>query len=105
MVQAGGPRASVAICASCSRSDYTAYVICMFLLCKYIHDMYTGLMQDAFWEWEDDKAEQNEREHGVTFREAQTVFQDPARVEFYDETHSEDEGRFAVIGFSNKGRM
>jgi hypothetical protein len=63
-------------------------------------------MQDAFWEWDDDKTEQNEREHdGVTFTEAQTVFQDPARVELYDEDHSEEEGRFAVIGFSTKGRL
>jgi uncharacterized DUF497 family protein len=105
MVRAGGPGASVAIWASCSRSRLYSIRYMYVSPCKYIYDMYTGLMQDAFWEWEDDKAERNESEHGVTFREAQTVFQDPARVEFYDETHSEDEGRFAVIGFSNKGRM
>jgi uncharacterized DUF497 family protein len=62
-------------------------------------------MQDAFWEWDDEKAEGNARDHDVTFVEAQTVFRDPARVEFYDEEHSEDEGRHAVIGFSRKGRL
>ena len=63
-------------------------------------------MQDAFWEWDDDKAERNAAEHdGVTFMEAQSVFQDPERVELYDEEHSEEEGRFAAIGFSSKGRL
>ena len=63
-------------------------------------------MQDAFWEWDDDKAETNAANHdGVTFTEAQSVFQDPERVELYDEEHSEEEGRFATIGFSSKGRL
>ena len=62
-------------------------------------------MQDALWEWDDDKAERNAREHGVTFEEARTVFQDPRCVEFYDEAHSEDEGRYAAIGFSKQGRL
>jgi uncharacterized protein len=63
-------------------------------------------MQDAFWEWEDDKEADNIRDHdGIDFIEGRSVFQDPARVEFVDEEHSEDEGRFAVIGFSNKARL
>lgn len=63
-------------------------------------------MQDAFFEWDDEKATGNERHHdGVTFAEAITVFRDASRVELYDEEHSEDEGRFAVIGFSTKGRL
>ena len=63
-------------------------------------------MQDAFWEWDDHKAERNAGDHdGVTFTEAQSVFQDPERVELYDEAHSEEEGRFAAIGFSSKGRL
>ena len=62
-------------------------------------------MQDAFFEWDDDKAASNLAEHDVSFEEARAVFGDSARVEFYDEEHSEDEGRFAVIGFSSKGRL
>ncbi len=62
-------------------------------------------MQDAFFEWDDDKAESNLAAHGVTFAEARTAFSDSAHVELYDEDHSEDEGRFAAIGFSSKGRL
>ena len=64
------------------------------------------MLQDAFWEWDDDKAERNAADHdGVTFTEAQSVFQDLERVELYDQEHSEEEGRFATIGFSSKGRL
>jgi len=62
-------------------------------------------MQYGFFEWDDEKAEQNAREHHVTFFEATDVFYDPARIEFYDEEHSEEEGRYAGIGFSRKGRL
>ena len=67
--------------------------------------MYVYSMQDGFWEWDDEKAARSEREHGVSFLEAQSVFLDPNRIEFVDEDHSEDEGRFAVIGFSRNGRL
>jgi uncharacterized protein len=62
-------------------------------------------MQDAFYEWDDDKAAANKRHHGVSFSEAITVFDDPGCLEFFDEAHSEEEGRFAAIGFSAKGRL
>ena len=55
--------------------------------------------------WDDDKAEQNERDHGVSFDEAADAFYDPNRVELFDEGHSEDEARYVVLGFSSKGRL
>ena len=62
-------------------------------------------MQDGFFEWDDDKAERNPIDHdGVTFMEARSVFQS-APVEIYDEDHSEEEGRYAAMGFSPKGRL
>jgi uncharacterized DUF497 family protein len=39
------------------------------------------------------KAASNLRRHGVSFREAMTVFDDPLAQTFPDELHSEDEGR------------
>lgn len=64
------------------------------------------IVHDSWFEWDDDKAAANEQLHdGVSFHEARAVFADPARVELYDEAHSEDEGRWAVIGFSRKGRL
>ena len=53
--------------------------------------------------WDDDKAEQNERDHGVSFDEAADAFYDPNRVELFDEGHSEGEARYVVLGFSSKG--
>lgn len=41
----------------------------------------------------------------MTFEEATDVFYDAARVEYFDDGHSEDEGRYGVIGFSLKGRL
>ena len=63
-------------------------------------------MLDEFFEWDDDKAESNAKEHeGVTFEEARSIFSDLVRVEFYDEEHSEEEGRYAAIGFSSRARL
>lgn len=63
-------------------------------------------MRGDFFEWDDDKAEENARTHdGVTFEEARGAFEDPRGTEFYDEGHSEEEGRYVRIGFSRKGRL
>ena len=57
------------------------------------------------FEWDDDKAESNKKDHGVSFEEAQEVFSfDDNRVELVDEIHSEEEHRYYVIGFSREGR-
>jgi uncharacterized protein len=61
-------------------------------------------MADAS-DWDAGKADQNVQSPGVTFVEARSVFEDAGRVEFFDEEHSEGEGRYAVIGFSGKGRL
>jgi len=57
------------------------------------------------FEWDEDKANRNLEDHGVSFEEAADVFFDPARVELFDEGHSEDEARYVVLGFSGKGRL
>jgi hypothetical protein len=40
------------------------------------------------FEWDSEKAEENRRKHGVSFEEAETVFQDPLAVTFDDTDHS-----------------
>ena len=57
------------------------------------------------FEWDDDKAELNFADHGVSFEEAQTCFYDPEQVAFYDPEHSEEEDRELLIGHSNQGRL
>ena len=64
-----------------------------------------GLMKDADFEWDDDKAERNENDHEMSFKEARGVFLDPNRVELFDESRSKNEARYSVIGFSRQGRL
>jgi hypothetical protein len=51
------------------------------------------------FEWDPDKAAQNERLHGVSFEEACELFTtDLPVLEVYDVDHSETEDRFKSIG-------
>jgi uncharacterized DUF497 family protein len=58
-------------------------------------------MQDQFFEWDDDKAARNWRDHGVTFQTAIRVFADPGAVEWIDERHAYNEERCTVLGMCN----
>jgi uncharacterized DUF497 family protein len=57
------------------------------------------------FEWDLDKARENERKHGVTFEEAATVFADFDAVIDDDPEHATDEDRFIIIGISVRARM
>jgi uncharacterized DUF497 family protein len=57
------------------------------------------------FEWDEGKAEVNLGKHGVSFEEAQTVFDDLLYVDFYDPDHSYDEHRYIIIGQSQQGRL
>jgi uncharacterized protein len=57
------------------------------------------------FEWDEGKAERNLLKHGIAFREAKTVFEDPLYVDFYDPDHSEDEERYFIIGESAQRRL
>lgn len=52
------------------------------------------------FEWDDAKAEENLRKHGVSFSEATTIFGDPLARSVADPLHSDDEGRFITMGQS-----
>ena len=56
------------------------------------------------FEWNDKKALENVKKHGVTFGEATEVFYDPNAVETEDTQHSldVDEPRFSIIGYSTR---
>ncbi len=57
------------------------------------------------FEWNDQKAQLNQRKHGVTFEEALTVFNDPLAPTLEDTLHSTKEDRFLTIGYSNLTRL
>lgn len=54
------------------------------------------------FEWDEGKAKQNLKKHGVSFEEAATVFGDPLSLTVADPLHSEDEDRFVILGESHR---
>jgi hypothetical protein len=55
--------------------------------------------------WDQAKAVENRRKHGVTFEEASTVFADENGRLKHDPDHSREEDRFLLLGFSAKLRL
>ena len=51
--------------------------------------------------WNVFKANENLKKHNVSFEEAETVFEDPNKVFYYDDEHSYDEDRYVVVGISS----
>lgn len=62
-------------------------------------------MAGLSFEWDGGKSRANEKKHGVSFEEAQTVFLDENAVRFYDPDHSQDEDRFILLGMSSRLRV
>jgi|SRR6056297_41230 len=62
-------------------------------------------MKNLTFSWDDKKNSANQRQHGVSFEEAQTVFFDEYAIEFEDPDHSEAEERFLLLGLSQKLRV
>jgi len=57
------------------------------------------------FEWDAIKATVNQKKHSVSFEEAKSVFYDEFAVQFYDDSHSEKEHRFLMLGLSCESRM
>lgn len=52
------------------------------------------------FEWDSGKAAANLSKHGVSFDEAETVFDDPLYIDFYDPDHSE--GRLLMVSYTER---
>lgn len=57
------------------------------------------------FEWDSDKAKTNLQRHNISFEEAKTAFDDENLVDALDESHSENELRFNLIGLTEKGLL
>ena len=62
-------------------------------------------MRDLTFEWNDRKASDNKRKHGVSFDDAKTAFLDENARLIPDSEHSEDEDRFVLLGLSIQLRL
>lgn len=58
-------------------------------------------MAQLRFEWDRAKNRQNQRKHGVSFEEGESVFSDEHGLLMSDPDHSEDEDRFVLLGFSS----
>jgi len=56
------------------------------------------------FEWDAQKARDNEQKHHVSFPEASEVFDDDHSSSVPDPDHSADEDRFLIFGISKQGR-
>jgi uncharacterized DUF497 family protein len=62
-------------------------------------------MSTVRFSWDEEKAAENVRKHGVSFEEAVTVFADENARLKQDTTHSTEEDRFILLGFSANLRL
>ena len=57
-------------------------------------------MEETTFEWDSNKAQTNERKHGISFEAAETAFYDRNARVSYDPDHSQDEDRYLLLGMS-----
>ena len=55
------------------------------------------------FEWDEAKNLANQKKHGVSFEEAESLFAADDYFEIFDEEHSESEERFIAIGVIRRG--
>jgi uncharacterized DUF497 family protein len=60
-------------------------------------------MRKATFEWDEEKDEENQVKHGISFLTAQQAFLDPRRVIAEDITHSAEENRYYCMGYVGEG--
>jgi uncharacterized DUF497 family protein len=53
------------------------------------------------FDWSSEKNRINKIKHGVSFEEAETVFDDKDAILLFDDKHSEEEERFIIIGIDS----
>lgn len=62
-------------------------------------------MKKTYFEWDEGKAQENQKKHKVSFSLAQRAFLDPHRIIVEDEEHSAEENRYYCIGRVEEGIM
>lgn len=57
------------------------------------------------FEWDENKNQINQKKHGISFEEAQSVFYDEEALLRDDPEHSDDEERFVILGLSREANL
>lgn len=78
------------------------FLVLVFVVIPYrLQCNYSVVMCDFIIEWDQNKANTNQRKHGVTFDEAQSVFYDEYARVISDPDSSYGEARFIILGLSD----
>ena len=64
-----------------------------------------NIIIDIHFTWDEEKNRSNQKKHGVSFEEAETVFYDDDSVLFDDPDHSVGEERFLIIGVTDTEKL
>ena len=62
-------------------------------------------MAELRFEWDPKKNRENQRDHKISFEEAETAFVDEHGLLMADPDHSEDEDRFILLRLSGRLRL
>ena len=62
-------------------------------------------MAELRFEWDPKKNRENRRSHKVSFEEAETAFVDEHGLLMADPEHSDNEGRFILLGLSGYAKV
>lgn len=62
-------------------------------------------MAPVTFDCDKEKSALNQKKHGISFEEAQTVFVDESALLIHDPDHSGEEARFILLGLSVKFRI
>ena len=62
-------------------------------------------MSNLSFEWDERKAVANAKKHGVSFKDAKSVFVDERAKLIDDPDHSDNEDRFVLLGLSGALRL
>jgi uncharacterized protein len=62
-------------------------------------------MDEITFEWDTQKAQINDRKHGISFEQAETAFYDSNARTSYDPDHSQDEDRYILLGMSESFKL
>ena len=57
------------------------------------------------FDWDKKKSLSNQKKHGISFEEAQTIFVNENALLIHDPDHSDEEDRFILLGMSAKFRI
>ncbi len=87
------------------RKEQRGYSVTTVESNKMLYYNYLVIMDAIKFDWDKKKAALNLKKHGISFKEAKSVFRDQNARLIHDPEHSDVEERFILLGLSLKMRI